>query len=121
MTPPLELPRKVILRGVIDFLDWARALGAELYSGGGGWASWPACRPASRRLAGQGASRLAGRLAGRPASPGCQIATFGREKFTFATTFFSKKAVLGPKCLKTIKFRQISARAFTCRSESFIR
>ena len=36
MTPPLKLPRKVILRGVIDFLDWARALGAELYSGGGG-------------------------------------------------------------------------------------
>ena len=31
--------------------------------------------------------------------------------------FFYQKTVLGPKYLKTIKFRQISARAFTCRSE----
>ena len=37
----------MILGGVIEFLDWARGLGAELYSRGGGvWAGRPAGRPA---------------------------------------------------------------------------
>ena len=89
----------MILLAVIVFLDRARALGAELYSGGGsGPASWPAGWPA-------------GPPASLPASPGCQIATFGREKFTFAR-FFDQKSCFGAQGLKTIKFRQISARAF---------
>ena len=68
----------------------------------------------------------------------CKSSTFSKKKYTFkiltlsslnqfnqkavklrpswkihvCNAFFTKNVVLGPKCLKTIKFRQISARAF---------
>ena len=44
----------------------------------------------------------AGRPAGRPASPGCQIATFGREKFTLAMYFSPKKLFWGPNASKPL-------------------
>ena len=78
------------LRGVIVSLDWAQALGAELYSGGGGWASWLASW-----LAGWPASWPAGLPTSLPAYPGCQIATIGREQFTFAKDCSPKKLFWG--------------------------
>ena len=74
----------MVLRGAILSLDWARALGAELYSGGG-----------LGQLAGLPAGRPARWLACQPLLA-VQIATFGREKFTFATHFSAKMLFWGP-------------------------
>ena len=78
----------MILRGVIVFLDWARALGAELYSGGG---------------LGQQAGLPAGLPVGQPAGqplPAVKLRPSVVKNSRLQRIFHKKKLFWGPNASK---------------------